>query len=82
MPTESPSRAVVLNSILEARQEASEILKDLPQAATSPRQLHLMHQHGTPHEFAKACIEAIGEISILEALVAIRKYADEWTHGR
>lgn len=34
--------------------------------------------HGTPIEFALACINAIGDISGAEARRAIVKYNDEW----
>lgn len=38
----------------------------------------LRRAHGTPQEFSKAVWAAIGEISVAEAMEAIRKYQREW----
>ena len=50
----------------------------LPDKATTAGQRALRKKHGTPRAFASAVVNAIGEISILEAQLAIRKYRDEW----
>lgn len=42
-------------------------------------QLVLMRKHGTPSEFAMACYDCVGEISMDEAASAIRKYNEEWS---
>lgn len=38
----------------------------------------LRRAHGTPQEFKQAVWAAIGEISVAEAVEAIRKYQSEW----
>jgi len=50
----------------------------LPDKASTEGQTKLRLAHGTPKEFARACIEAIGDISELEARNAVAKYLDEW----
>lgn len=49
----------------------------LPNKAVNAAQRKLAKLHGTPREFAKACLQA-GEISTDEALAAIKKYHNEW----
>jgi hypothetical protein len=41
----------------------------------------LRRRHGTPKEFAAAVYAALGEISVDEANIAIRKYQDEWDNA-
>jgi hypothetical protein len=38
----------------------------------------MTERHGTPAAFARAVRAAIGEISIDEAEVAVRRYYDDW----
>lgn len=42
------------------------------------KQQTLQKKHGTPDEFAKAVMQALGEISLSEALNAISIYKREW----
>lgn len=56
-----------------------DIIARMPDRATTAGQLKLQKNHGTPREFSVGCVAAIGEISPLEAHVAIRKYLNEWT---
>ena len=44
-------------------------------------QLELESKHGTVAEFSGAIINAIGEISVMEAQEAIKKYTDEWNEA-
>lgn len=44
----------------------------------TPQQLELKRKHGTVEEFTDAVINAIGEISVMEAQAAIVKYRQEW----
>lgn len=50
----------------------------LPRHAKTQGQVELRKKHGTPSEFAEACVAAIGEISVKEAREAIAKYLKEW----
>ena len=51
---------------------------DLPDKAETPGQVALEAKHGTPKAFAEACAQAVGEISINNAVAAVERYADEW----
>lgn len=42
----------------------------------------LAAKHGTPKEFAKACLAALGEISYEEAQAAISDYEEEWARAK
>lgn len=44
----------------------------------STAQIELQRQHGTVEEFTDAVINAIGEISVAEAQVAIAQYRVDW----
>lgn len=44
----------------------------------TPAQEKLQAAHGTPLEFAKALILAIGDVSKTEALDALNRYEEEW----
>lgn len=50
----------------------------MPHDAVNSAQRELVFKHGSPRMFAQACINAIGEISCLEAHMAIAKYKKEW----
>jgi hypothetical protein len=43
------------------------------------KQKILAKKHGTPNEFARAVMSALGEVSLPEATRAIEKYCREWT---
>lgn len=43
-----------------------------------PSKKELASKHGTPRQFADACLCAIGMITVDEAQEAIRKYNEEW----
>lgn len=49
-----------------------------PNETKSKKQQRLKKKHGTPKEFALACYECVGEISVDEAHDAIIKYTKEW----
>lgn len=49
-----------------------------PTLIETPAQTRLREKHGSPREFAAACMNALGEISIDEANEAISKYNAEW----
>ena len=64
--------------IAAARDDFSDVIAAMPNRATNGQQRSLQRKHGTPRAFARAVVNAIGEISVLEAGIAIRKYRDEW----
>lgn len=68
----------IQKAIKEAKDQHSDIVDSMPDKAASYKQRLLQREHGTPKEFATAVVAAIGEISVLEAQLAIRKYRDEW----
>lgn len=45
-------------------------------------QLELIKKHGLPSEFAVACYEAVGEISMDEAREAVEKYNKEFKEAK
>jgi hypothetical protein len=47
----------------------------------SKAQKTLQRLHGTVDEFTDAVIAAIGDISVVEALKAIRDYRERWRHA-
>jgi hypothetical protein len=42
----------------------------------------LEKKHGTPLQFQVAVMRAIGEISVKEAMLAIKKYKEEWNRAK
>jgi len=68
----------VKRAIEEVRADNADLIEDMPNEATSAAQRILQTEHGTPREFAQACVNAIGEISCLEAHTAIQKYKKQW----
>jgi hypothetical protein len=64
--------------VRQTREDNADIIDEMPNKATTPGQKALERKHGTPRSFAQACVNAIGEISCLEAHAAIRKYLREW----
>lgn len=58
---------------------------DVTESACVPlteAQDRLARAHGLPGEFARACYNALGEVSLDEARAAIRKYAAEFSEAR
>lgn len=47
----------------------------------SPEQQRMAAAHGTPAQFTRAVLDAIGEISVDEAIQAIEKYQQEWRNA-
>ena len=70
--------AAIRQAIQETRNDHADVIAMMPNEATTAGQRALKKKHGTPRAFARAVVNAIGEISVLEANVAIRKYLDEW----
>lgn len=64
--------------IAEARDSVADLPNGLPDAAITPKQKELQTRHGTPKQFAEACIKAIGDISPAEAQAAVARYLNEW----
>lgn len=54
----------------------------LPDSVQTPGQRTLKKKHGTPMEFALACADAVGEISVSEAHLAVEKYRNEWNASK
>jgi hypothetical protein len=61
-----------------ARAELEYLIDEMPDAATTAGQRRLQEKHGTPRQFAKDVIQAIGEISVPAAEAAIKRYEREW----
>ena len=60
--------------VRQTREDHADIIAEMPCKATTKGQRALKRKHGTPRSFARACVNAIGEISCLEAHAAISKY--------
>lgn len=69
---------VIVRAIESAKDDHADIVASMPDKAKTPGQRRLMRKHGTPKVFAAGVVDCIGEISVLEANLAIRKYRDEW----
>lgn len=65
-------------AVKQAQDSNRYLAEGLPDKAKTDGQRALQRVHGTPKEFAEACINAIGEISVLEAHVAVNKYHQQW----
>lgn len=65
-------------AIRESQGDLQYLVKRMPNRWSTKGQKLLMEKHGTPRQFAKSVIAAIGDISVLEAHAAIRKYHTEW----
>jgi hypothetical protein len=72
--TEEQLRAM----IEETRASLEPLIMEQPDKAKNPHQKKLQKQHGTPREFARACVAAIGDISVDEAKVGIARYLKIW----
>lgn len=68
----------IREDIRATRDDHADVIASMPSKATTAGQRALQKKHGTPRAFARAVVNAIGEISVLEANLAIRKYRDEW----
>lgn len=64
--------------VRQTQDDNRDVVATMPNKATTAGQRALQKKHGTPRQFADACVNAIGEISPLDAHRAIRKYLDEW----
>lgn len=77
MSTKYPK--IIRDAIMETRRDNDGLIASMPDASkTSEAQKKLAAKHGSPREFAQACVNAIGEISCLEAHTAIAKYKKQW----
>lgn len=70
--------AAIRQAIRATRDDHADVIASMPNEATTAGQRALRKKHGTPRAFARSVVNAIGEISVLEANVAIKKYRDEW----
>lgn len=64
----------------EGRQALADLAFKLPHQPRTNGQRSLMGMHGTPYQFAHACLDSFKklEITFEEAEKAILKYRDEW----
>jgi hypothetical protein len=62
----------------EVRADNGDLIASMPHDAKTPGQKKLAKKHGSPRMFAQAVVNAIGEISCLEAHTAIARYKKEW----
>jgi len=74
----SESLNSIRSDILVAAASFDSLIPTLPFRAKNSRQAALQNKHGTPRQFAQACVGALGEISVLEAQDAISHYLNEW----
>lgn len=72
------SEEIIRRAIDEVRADNADLIEEMPTESKNDAQRALQAKHGTPHEFATACVNAIGEISCLEAHTAIQKYLKKW----
>ena len=70
--------SVIRNAIQHAKYDHADVIASMPSKAETAGQKKLQKKHGTPKAFAEGVVSCIGEISVLEANLAIRKYRDEW----
>jgi len=68
----------IMADIRKVRYDQSYKISWMPTKSVTEGQKALESKHGTPREFAKACLELIGEISVDEFHAAITKYKNEW----
>lgn len=68
----------IAEAIRQTRNDHADVIAAMPTKAQTAGQRILQRKHGTPRLFARAAVNAIGEVSVLEANVAIRKYLHEW----
>ena len=68
----------IAEKVNKAKAEQRRKVDDLPDVPRTEGQRALAAKHGTPRQFARACADALGEISIEEADDAVRKYLAEW----
>lgn len=66
----------------EGRREFGRQYWNLPMNANNDARRSLMQKHGSPFAFAKACANALGEISVDEAKAAIAKYLKQWKEAK
>lgn len=67
-----------MSNLNKIKYDVSYKLSWMPKQAKTAGQKVLQEKHGTPYVFAKACYNAIGEISVAEFHAAITKYKKEW----
>lgn len=70
------------DAILSIRRDAEGFINSMPSIAKNQAQQELVKKHGTPREFARACVMAIGEISCSEAFFAVSKYHKQWKDAK
>lgn len=68
--------------IEETRADNGDLIASMPHDATNDAQRALAKKHGSPRMFAQSCVNAIGEISCLEAHTAIQKYLKQWEDAK
>jgi len=69
-----------LAAVVRAAQKENQWLVDqMPDCkARTAEQKKIQKVSGTPKKFAADCVKAIGEISPLEAMIAVRDYLARW----
>ena len=74
----TPTKEQIRAMIQATRDNNGDLVASMPHDATTPAQEALKKKHGSPRTFAQACVNAIGEISCLEAHRAIADYKAQW----
>lgn len=73
-----PEVSALLSQVEKARYDKSYLLTWMPKKPKTKAQESLQSLHGTPREFATACLNLVPEISMDEAVAAMLKYKQEW----
>lgn len=76
------TRQTLADAINQAQKDGSWIYENMPRRTQTEGQEKLLKLHCSPYTFGKACVQAIGEISILEAQAAAEKYLREWNAAK
>lgn len=76
--TEVKSEEQLREMIEQSRKDLEPLVMEQSDEAKTDRQKRLQLKHGTPRDFARKTVAAIGEISIDEAEVAIALYRKLW----
>lgn len=74
----TPTKEQIAAMIQATRDNNGDLVASMPHDATNAAQEALKAKHGSPRAYAQACVNAIGEISCLQAHEAIAKYKAEW----
>ena len=79
--TQTDFRKIAKEMVDDARASLADLPNGLPDSPTNDGQYALAAKHGTPKQFARSIIQAVGEISPLDARIAVTRYLPEWNQA-